>query len=75
RAAVAMLTEVVGCGNGASRQRRALRIRNHVSDVIAMAAQSTLLVGRAAPSSSGADVFSPPIWRESPKVAVKSGLP
>jgi hypothetical protein len=31
-----------------------LRTRNHVSDVIAMAAQSTLLVGRAAPSSSGA---------------------
>jgi carboxylate-amine ligase len=74
RAAVAMLTEVVGCGNGASRQRRALRIRNHVSDVIAMAAQSTLLVGRAAPSS-GADVFSLPIPRDSPRVAVKSGLP
>ena len=74
-AAVAMLTEVVGCGNGASRQRRALRIRNHVSDVIAMAAQSTLLVGRAAPSSSGADVFSPPIGRDSPRVAVNNGLP
>ena len=44
RAAVAMLTEVVRCGNGASRQRRALRKRNHVSDVTATAAQSTLLV-------------------------------
>jgi len=74
RAAVAMLTEVVGCGNGASRQRRALRICNHVSDVIAMAAQSTLLVGRAA-VSSGVDVFSPPIWRDSPRVAVKNELP
>jgi carboxylate-amine ligase len=74
RAAVAMLTEVVGCGNGASRQRRALRIRNHVSDVIAMAAQSTLLVGRAA-LSGGADVFSPPIRRDSPRVAVKYELP
>ena len=74
RAAVAMLTEVVRCGNGASRQRRALRIRNHVSDVTAMAAQSTLLVGRAA-LSSGADVFSPPIPRDSPRVAVKNGLP
>jgi carboxylate-amine ligase len=74
RAAVAMLTEVVRCGNGASRQRRALRIRNHVSDVTAMAAQSTLQVGRAAPSR-GADVFSLPIPRDSPRVAVKNGLP
>ena len=41
RAAVAMLSEVVRCGNGASRQRRALRKRNHMSDVTAMAAQST----------------------------------
>jgi carboxylate-amine ligase len=74
RAAVAMLSEVVRCGNGASRQRRALRKRNHMSDVTAMAAQSTLQVGRAAPSS-GADIFSPPIWRDSPRVAVKNGLP
>ena len=56
RAAVAMLTEVLRCGNGASRQRRALRKRNHVSDVIATAAQSTLLVGGAA-LSGGAGVF------------------
>jgi hypothetical protein len=74
RAAVAMLTTIVRCGNGASRQRRALRIRNHVSDVTAMAAQSTLQVGGAAPSS-GADVLSLPIPRNSPRVAVKNGLP
>jgi carboxylate-amine ligase len=77
RAAVAMLTKVVRCGNGASRQRRALRIRNDVSDVsdvTAIAAQSTLLVDRAA-SSRGADVFSPPIPRDSPRVAVKNKVP
>jgi carboxylate-amine ligase len=74
RAAVATLTEVVRCGNGASRQRRALRKRNHVSDVTAIAAQSTLQVGRAAPSS-GAAAFSLPIRRDSPRVALKNGLP
>jgi carboxylate-amine ligase len=74
RAAVATLTEVVRCGNGASRQRRALRKRNRLSDVTAIAAQSTLQVGRAAPSS-GADVFSLPIRRDGPRVAVKNGLP
>ena len=58
RAAVAMLTEVLRCGNGASRQRRALRIRNHVSDVTAMAAQSTLQVGRAALSERCRRLFS-----------------
>jgi carboxylate-amine ligase len=74
RAAVATLTEVVRCGNGASRQRRALRKRNRLSDVTAIAAQSTLQVGRAA-LSSGADVFSLPIRRDGPRVAVKNGLP
>jgi carboxylate-amine ligase len=72
-AAVAMLTTIVRCGNGASRQRRALRIRNLVSDVTAMAAESTLQVGGAAPPS-GADVFSLPIPRNSPRVAVTNGL-
>jgi hypothetical protein len=51
-----------------------LRVRNHVSDVTAMAAQSTLQVGGAAPSS-GPDDFSLPIPRDSPRVAVKNGLP
>ncbi|MFE9789949.1 glutamate--cysteine ligase [Nocardia salmonicida] len=70
-AAVTMLAEILRCGNGASRQRRALRSRNDVSDVIAMAAQSTLQVGEAA-LSSGADVYS--VWSDSPRVAVMSEL-
>jgi carboxylate-amine ligase len=71
RAVVAVLTNVLRCGNGASRQRRAFRKRNRVSDVTAIAAQSTLQVGTAAPSS-GSDVS---IRRDSPRVAMKNGLP
>jgi len=47
-ATVTTATTVLRWGNGASRQRCALRTRNRVSDVTAMAAQSTVEVGRAA---------------------------
>ncbi|MEU4317731.1 glutamate--cysteine ligase [Nocardia fluminea] len=70
-AAVTMLTKVLRCGNGASRQRRALRTRNDVRDVTAMAARSTLQFGGTA-LPVGADAYS--ARSDSARVAVMSEL-